>query len=152
MKRYQLKLILLYVLILLISSVSISQSSPIEILPNETNFIDGFSHQAIAVPKSNDELIAEESELINNPKIPYSLGFVSESFSPTQKIDERLILRLEDLRQGKISSFSNYSESNYTYGFVMILGRVTPDKLQNLSNYGVNLLGYHSGHSYKFTP
>ena len=98
---------------------------------------------AASVNYTQDELDEMELLEITNPRNPYSLGFVSESFTPTEKLDERL--------QAKAQEFNtpNYQGKNYTYGFVMILGRVTPEKLQNLTEYGVKTLGYHSPHSYK---
>lgn len=101
------------------------------------------STKAIFVKYTQAEINELENREITNPKIPYSLGFISESFAPFQKLDNRI--------ENKLREFNtpNYIGKNYTYAFVMITGRITSEKLQSITNYGVKLLGYHSGHSYK---
>jgi len=99
--------------------------------------------RAISVAYTQEELNKIENSEITNPRKPYSLGFMSESFTPTGKLGEMLQAKVEE------SVAPSYVGENYTYGFIMIIGRITQGKLQNISNYGVKLLGYHSGHSYK---
>ncbi len=99
--------------------------------------------KTISVKYTQAEIDEIENQEIINPRRPYSLGFISESFTPTQGLDERL--------QTKVQEFSNpnYMGKNYTYGFIMITGRVTSEKLQSITNYGIELLGYHPSHTYK---
>jgi len=87
---------------------------------------------------------------ITNPKIPYTLGFVSESFTPTEKIDDSLYSKIQEISSLKITNITpQYVKNNYTYGFIMILGKRRESKLNTLENIGVKLLGYHPRHSYK---
>ncbi len=88
-------------------------------------------------PYTQEELNQLEESESSNPKRPYKLGFISESFEPTQKLDGRITAKIQETPNG------------YIYGFIMISGRITQDKLDTLSNYGVQLLGYHSDHSFK---
>jgi len=72
------------------------------------------------------------------PEKPYTLAFVSDSFTPTERLDSRI--------QDKLTSAG---EDDYTYCFVMISGRTTNAKRDALTEQGVKLLGYFSHHCYR---
>ncbi|PIN87280.1 hypothetical protein COV19_00150 [Candidatus Woesearchaeota archaeon CG10_big_fil_rev_8_21_14_0_10_44_13] len=101
------------------------------------------------IPTEEEKSITEQLE-ITNPKLPYSLGFVSELFTPTEKIDSKIYSKIEDIPSLKITDTTpQYVKDNYTYGFIMILGKTREEKLDVLKNMGIKLLGYHPYHSYK---
>lgn len=100
------------------------------------------SDGVVLVKYTQEELDEMEYNEITNPTTPYALGFTSGSFTPTQPLGDRL--------EAKVQEFNTpgYEGKNYTYGFIMITGLITPEKLQPIRDYGVRLFGYHSSHSY----
>lgn len=103
----------------------------------------------IVNPTEEEKALMEQSE-ITNPKMPYSLNFVSESFTPLEKMDSRIYSKIEEIPTLQITNITpQYVKDNYTYGFVMILGKTWDYKISALKGIGIRLLGLHSMHSYK---
>ncbi|PIN87278.1 hypothetical protein COV19_00140 [Candidatus Woesearchaeota archaeon CG10_big_fil_rev_8_21_14_0_10_44_13] len=144
-------LLMLVGLILITLSISASSSSEIDNL--DTSFKELTMKQitkGIIVEATEEEKAVTEQLEITNPRQPYSLGFVSETFTPTEKIDNKIYSKINESPSLQITNITpEYIKNNYTYGFIMILGKTREEKIDTLENMGVKLLGYHSYHSYK---
>lgn len=81
--------------------------------------------------------------LLPRAERPYALTFVGGSHEPTPGLDQAIAARAAALQPG------SPDESGFTYGFIMIEGRPTPEKLQALGELGVVLLGRHPQRSFK---
>lgn len=134
-------------LIIILLSISFSKVSAIE-----NNISDGFenakSFEGSNIELSPNELLNLEIQEIINPKKPYVLDFISEDLIPTQKIDSRIEAKRQEFLLNQLNPIVDLSLKNYTYGFVMINGRITKEKLQNVKDAGIDLLNFHSAHTY----
>lgn len=133
---HKIKVLILIITFLLLFNI-ISIRSEDEISENL------FEEDTISANYTQEEKNRIEDEEITNPRRPYSLDFVSEKFTPNLGLDEKVVRKLRDFNN------RDYVESNYTYGFIMINGVRTKEKLQEIKELNIKLLGSHSGHSYK---
>ncbi|PIN87276.1 hypothetical protein COV19_00130 [Candidatus Woesearchaeota archaeon CG10_big_fil_rev_8_21_14_0_10_44_13] len=148
----RLSLFLWAILILIALSINVSSSSGIS---NSDSFLVNLkpiiqTNAGITVNATTEEKALAEQLEITNPRQPYSLGFVSETFTPTEKIDNKIYSKIDEISSLQITDITpKYVKDNYTYGFIMILGDIWEYKLNDLKNMGIKMLGPHSTHSYK---
>lgn len=118
----------------------------------ENSVPDGFenakSFEGNNIEISPNELLNLEIQEIIEPKRPYVLDFISEDLVPTVKIDSKIEAKKQEFLLNKLNPTTNLSLNNYTYGFIMINGRITKEKLQSIQNTGIEILGFHSAHTY----
>ncbi len=136
-----------FIIVAFILIISFSKVSAIE-----NDIADGFENgksvEGNNIELSPNELLNLEIQEIINPKKPYVLDFISEDLIPTQKIDNKLEAKKQEFLLNKLNPIVNLSLKNYTYGFIMINGRITKEKLQNVKEAGIELLNFHSAHTY----
>ncbi|MBN2067636.1 MAG: S8 family serine peptidase [Candidatus Diapherotrites archaeon] len=104
--------------------------------------------EGTVVTSTPEEIAVREQQELENPTpidFPYQLCFTSGGcVTPTKQVDDRLQARIEE------ASEPSYTGKEYTYGFIMVEGKITWTKLEMLRNLGIEITG--GSHSYNALP
>jgi hypothetical protein len=107
------------------------------------------SLEAIPINISEEEI--RKSQAGESKRRPSGIGFINRLFKPPvdEKIDPKILHKIEKKKNNSYTTLAINEAENYTYAFLIIHGRITPKKIKEISDLGIELLGYHPYHAYK---